>query len=89
MMGVIDDFLNKEGPKRDQEEDQERIVSFFGFKYNYDTETDDEKKYITKKNKGFKKLKRTQREYFVLNLWRKAFIKAFAAGVFVNQFYSI
>ena len=47
MMGLIDDFLNVE-QKKSLYDDEQQIQSFFGLKYNYDTETDDEKKYITK-----------------------------------------
>lgn len=34
-----------DGKGQDYEQD---VQSFYGFKYNYDSDTDDEKKYITK-----------------------------------------
>ena len=86
---AVEDFFAREKSVLDSGASNGRVISFFGFSYNYDSETDDEKKYVTKQNKGFKKLTRTQREAAVLKLWRKAFIKAFTAQVFVNQFYSI
>ena len=42
----------------------------FGYKYNYETDTDDEDKYITKNNKKFKRWKRSKREAHILRLWR-------------------
>ena len=62
------------------------IVSHFGFDYNYDSDTDDEKKYLTYENKKFVKMKRPKREAHVYKLWRKAFIKALSCTVIINQF---
>lgn len=42
----------------DEQQDKPQIVSFFGFDYKYESDTDDEEKYATKANKRFPKLKR-------------------------------
>lgn len=90
LLGIVDEFLVDEQGTREERADRKQAVnSFFGFKYNYDTETDDEKKYITRQNRGFMKMIRSQREAIVIGLWHKAYIKALSCGVFVNQFYSL
>lgn len=48
----------------------EEIKSFYGFDYQYNTETDDENKYVTPKNKRFYKLNAKEREAHIINLWR-------------------
>ena len=59
-------------------------MSHFGFDYNYDTDTDDERKYLSVDNKKFSKMKRPKREAHVFRLWRKTFIKALACTVMIN-----
>lgn len=67
----------------------EKIVSDFGFNYNYQSDTDNEGKYTTKSNKRFYKLKRAQKEARVLALWRSAHMKALVCGIIINQFTAI
>jgi len=61
----------------------------FGFKYNYETDTDDEDKYITKKNKHFSRWKRSYREAHILKLWRTLNNKALVCAVIITQFHAI
>ena len=44
----------------------EPVISFFGFDYRYESETDDETKYQTKENKKFKKYNKARREAHVM-----------------------
>ena len=70
-----------------QQYQPEEIKSFFGQDFTYASETDDEdEKYVTKKNKYFWRLRRTQREQAVLKLWRRCFVKALSCVVMKNRF---
>ena len=43
---------------QDGETQNKEIVSFFGFDYKYESDTDDEEKYVNKSNKRFHRMKR-------------------------------
>lgn len=61
----------------------------FGYKYNYETDTDDEDKYITKNNKKFKRWKRSKREAHILRLWRTLYNQALGCAVLITQIHAI
>ena len=68
---------------------QEEIKSFFGFDYSYNTDTDDETKYHTNKNKRFYKMSAKEREAHIMNLWRSCKNQAYVCAIVINQFQSI
>ena len=55
-------------------------------KYRYSSHTSDEdKKYVHKKNKNFYFWKNQYRRKHILKLWRSAFARAHATGMIINQ----
>lgn len=62
-----------------------KIKSGIRLDYGYHTDTDDESKYITKKNKKFGKLSLSQKEAHIQRLWRICNVKAFACALMINQ----
>jgi len=78
-------FFDDKGPRIEGFDNELRpIVSYFGFDYKYESETDFEEKYITPSNKKFKKWKRIQREAHVLRLWRTLFNKALSCSIAIT-----
>lgn len=75
--------------KKDEQQMGAPIKSSFGFDYAYQTDTDDESKYVTRKNKRFSRMSKAEREAHLQNLWRICNIKAFACSIMINQLFSI
>ena len=63
--------------------------SFFGFDYNYASDTEDELKYISKENKNFSKMKKEAKRRRLLGLWRKAYNQGVGCAIIINQFVTI
>lgn len=63
------------------------IVSFYGFNFDYNTDTsDEENKYTNYKNKRFYRLRQKERNKHILKLWKIARIKATTCAVLTSIF---
>ena len=89
-MGVMDNNdLEDINEKAKNSEYNVQPKSFFGFDYNYRSETDDEDKYISNNNKNFYKLNKEAKRQHLLGLWRKAFNQSFGCAILINQFHTV
>ena len=68
---------------------REKIESLYGYNYNYSSDSNDEKKYITRRNKRFYLLKTKDKKKHILQLWKTAFSSAVGCGVVISQFAAI
>ena len=70
-----------------------KVSTFFpelGFNYRYDSDTSDEDtKYVTRKNSNFRKWPKKRRQAHVMALWNTCRVKAFTAAVSITIFNSI
>ena len=52
--------------------------------FMYASDSDDSAKYMTEKNKNFKRLTTNSKVKWVLRLWRACFVRAFCAAVIIS-----
>lgn len=65
---------------------QEDVISksFYGFNYDYRTDSENEEKYTNKKFKRFYKLPKSEQKKLMLRLWRKAYNLSFTCSVMIG-----
>lgn len=76
---------NSEVASNYQNSDKKLLASCRAIQVPYQSDTDDEDKYITKKNVKFTKLKGKKKKAHIMALWRKMYVRLYCAAIMINQ----
>lgn len=60
------------------------MESYFGYDYTYRSDTDDEKKYQTEKNRRFKRYTQERKDRHVFKLWKKVHSLGFVCAIMIS-----
>jgi CRP-like cAMP-binding protein len=74
---------------KEPEEAKRKIESLYGYNYNYSSESNDEAKYATKRNKRFYRLRSREQKRHLRGLWKTCYNTAFGCAVVISQLNAI